>query len=830
MQPELDASFAVELLASGGLWAWLLPLTVLALAYLGVGRLVWGISGLALLSAFTIAADVSWWSKLFVWVLFIAVYLPLNLSQIRRRLLSDPLLNLYRSSMPDISPTERDALEAGSTWWDAELFTGRPRWRRLLNEPRSVLSDAERDFLEGPTNELCEMLNDWEINDQHQDLPPEAWAYIKEQGFLGMIIPESYGGKGFSATGHANVVSRIASRSISAALTVMIPNSVGPAKLLLRYGTQAQRDHYLPRLASGEEIPCFALTGPDAGSDASAMTDAGVVCRGEWQGEEVLGVRLNFEKRYITLAPVATVLGLAFKLNDPEGLLGEPSELGITLALVSTALPGVSHGRRHDPLGLAFMNGPVTGEDVFIPLSQLIGGADYAGKGWRMLMECLTDGRAISLPALSAGAAKLATRATGAYAAVRHQFRVPIAAFEGVQEVLARIAGNTYLLEASRSVTLSALDQGHKPSVVSAMMKYNSTARARSVIEDAMDVHAGAGICLGPHNLIGQYVRFPNMAVTVEGANILTRTLITFGQGAIRCHPFLFAELEAATDEDREAGAKRFDRLLVKHLAFSVRNGLRSLVLGLTAARLALAPVGSGRTAKWFKRTSRMSAAFALVTDILLVTQRGELKRRERLSGRMADVVSQLYLASCALKHFHDQGARTEDIDALEWAMRDTLWRAQEALYALFQNLPRWSGMPLRLLTFPWGRSYHPPGDHLVGRLAESISAPTSQRDRLTAGMFLPLDPDAQLWRLEDALVRTARTAPLERKLRDGRRMRLVSGGSLDEQLDSAVENRVLVKGEAEELAAADRARRLVLAVDDFAADMTGPRLPDSIR
>lgn len=809
----------MESMNSGGLWTVLLILVPLLLAYHGATRIVWALAGAATLAAFTLYAAVPWWVLLLVWLIYLGPFLVFALPQVRRRLLSDRVHALFQESMPPISETEREALEAGTTWWDAELFTGRPRWRRLVAHPRAQLSEEERAFIDGPVEELCAMVNDWEVNDERMDLPPEAWRFIRENRFFGMIIPKRYGGLEFSQFGHAAVVMRLASRSISTALTVMIPNSVGPAKLLLKYGTEAQREHYLPRLARGEEIPCFALTGPDAGSDAGAMKDTGVVCRGQWQGEEVLGVRLDFEKRYITLGPVATVLGVAFKLRDPDRLLGDEEEPGISLALVPADLPGVENGRRHDPLRMAFMNGPVSGRGVFVPLEQLIGGAEYAGKGWRMLMESLTDGRAISLPALSAGTAKLAARTTGAYAGIRRQFKMPIAAFEGVQEALARIAGHTYSIDAARLVTLAALDAGHKPSVISAIVKYNLTERARTVVDDAMQVHGGAGICLGPHNVIGQYTRFPNIAATVEGANILTRSLITFGQGAIRCHPFLLEELSAASDPDADAGRRRFDRLVVRHIAFSVRNALRAFWLALTGSRLSLAPVRTGQAARWFRRMSRMSAAFAFTSDILLLSLRGGLKRRERISARMADVLSQLYLGSCVLKHYLDGPDHAGERPLMDWAMADAMHRAEEAFFELYDNLPRWQAWFLRLVCFPLGRSHRRPTDTLDASLAAMLSAPGSARDRLTAGMHIPADPGDQVRRLDDALDRTVRTAPYERKLRDARMMRLVEGRDIEEQLASAVDNRVISEDEADELMAAEEARRIALAVDDFPMD-----------
>lgn len=801
--------------ASRAAWWALILLLPLTLIWYGANRYLWWLALPAAMLALLTASPLPWWVDLLVVASYGAPLVLLGVGPLRRQLLSAPLLAFFRRSMPEISATERDALEAGGTWFEAELFGGSPRWRRLFDLRSSSFSEAERAFLDGPVETLCAMLDDHRINQLDHDLPPEAWDFIRDQGFLGMIIPTEHGGKGFSQRGHAEVVMKIATRSIAAALTVMIPNSVGPGKLLLRYGTAAQRAHWLPRLARGEEIPCFALTGPEAGSDASAIPDVGVVERREVAGEQVLGIRLTFDKRYITLAPVATVLGLAFKLRDPDGLLGGPVERGISLALVPKDIPGVSNGERHDTMGVAFMNGPVRGRDVFVPMDALIGGADYAGKGWRMLMECLTDGRAISLPALSIATAKLACRTTGAYARLREQFRVSIADFEGVQEPLARIAGNTYLMDAARVTTLSALDAGEQPSVVSAIMKYNMTERARRSIEDAMDVHGGASVCMGPRSPLGQYHRFGPIAITVEGANILTRSLMTFGQGAVRCHPYLLAELEAvAMDGDESLDA--FDPLLIGHLGHALRNGLRSLVLGLSGGRLAHAPRAAGPLRPEARQVVRWSAAFAFVTDVLLLHLRGTLKRRERISGRMADVISQLYLASCVLRRYHADGGREEMLDLARWGMRDALARAESALREVTDALPRWLGVPLRFWVMPWGRSTRRPDDELEARIAEQISAPSLQRDLLSEGMYMPQAEDQQLVRLERALAAKMEARAASRKLRAAMRSGLAPGLDPASRIEAAREAGALGQDEAELLLHADALRRDALTVDSW--------------
>lgn len=755
--------------------------------------------------------------KAILWCLYwltVAVWL---LPFLRRAVISNRVLRFYRKAMPEISATERDALEAGGVWWDGELFSGDPDWQKLLDFPAVRLSAEEQAFLAGPTERLCAMLDDHRICNVDKDLTPETWSYIRNQGFFGMTIPKEFGGKAFSATGHASVVMKIASRSISAALTVMIPNSVGPGKLLLKYGTEAQKNHWLPRLAAGEEIPCFALTGPEAGSDAGAIPDSGIVCRGEFEGrKDVLGIRLNFEKRYISMAPVATVLGLAFKLEDPEHLLGERSHIGITLALVPATTPGVRKGSRHDQLHMAFMNGPIFGQDVFIPMEWIIGGPGMAGKGWRMLMECLTDGRAISLPALSTATAKLASRVTGAYARVRRQFKLPISQFEGVREALAHLAGNTYAMDAARLTTLAALDQGHKPSVISAIVKYNLTDRARQVMNDAMDVHGGAALSLGPRNPLGPYHSYPQMGITVEGHNILTRNLITFGQGAIRCHPYLLQELQAAKDKDEKAARKEFDKALMGHIGFIAGNKARTLLHGLTGAAFISAPSCPEAVKPYYRELGRMSAAFAYVTDALLLTLRGELKRRERQSARMADIVSQLYLASAALKHYHDQGNNPGDLPLVSWVCEDSLYRIQQSFDALFKNMPsRWLARGLRFVVFPLGRPYKAPSDALEHAVAGILTHPSAERDRLTAGMYLPQDRREKVRLLDEAFERAVETRPLREKLRVAHRDKLLSARG-DAQVQEAVAKGLLTEAEAAAVRAAEELRRQAIQVDDF--------------
>ncbi|NNE63992.1 MAG: acyl-CoA dehydrogenase, partial [Gammaproteobacteria bacterium] len=528
------------------------------------------------LAVFTLAGGFDFLPGLIVWLLFLVPVVLFGFKEIRMQYFSAPLLARIKKVLPPMSETERDAIEAGTVWWESELFRGAPDWSRLRSYQKPRLTEEEQAFVDGPVEKLCEMIDDWDITHNLMDLPESIWQFLKDNRFFGMIIPKEYGGLEFSAYGHSAVVTKISARSISVGVTVMVPNSLGPAELLMHYGTKSQKDYYLPRLASGEEIPCFALTGPSAGSDAGAIPDSGIICKGEFEGKEVLGLRLNWEKRYITLGPVATVLGLAFKAYDPEGLLGGEEELGITCALIPTSTKGITIGNRHFPMNSAFQNGPNTGEDVFIPMNYIIGGQDNIGKGWRMLVESLSAGRGISLPAVGVAAGKGCSRTTGAYARIRHQFNTSIGKFEGVEEALARIGGMSYMMDAGRLLTLSALDSGEKPSVVTAILKYYNTEHMRQVINDAMDIHGGRGVCMGPSNYIARSYQSIPVGITVEGANILTRSMIIFGQGAIRCHPYLVKEMESAAMIDQSAGERAFDRALSGHMGYFISNLCRA--------------------------------------------------------------------------------------------------------------------------------------------------------------------------------------------------------------------------------------------------------------
>jgi acyl-CoA dehydrogenase len=753
------------------------------------------------------------WALITVWLAFLPCALLLTVTPLRQRLAIAPLLARFRDIMPPMSDTERVALEAGTVWWEAELFSGQPDWHHLLGYPAPRLSAEEQAFLDGPTGELCRLVNDWEITEELRDLTPETWTFLKEQGFFGMIIPKKYGGLEFSANAHSAIVMKIASRSISAGVTVMVPNSLGPAKLLLSYGTDAQKDHYLPRLAKGLEIPCFALTGPEAGSDAASMPDNGVVCRQRYAGQDdVLGIRLNWEKRYITLGPVATLLGLAFHLYDPEHLLGEQEDIGITLALIPTDTPGIEIGKRHFPMSQAFMNGPNRGTDVFIPMDRVIGGQQYLGQGWRMLMNCLSDGRAISLPALSTASGQLVSRAVGAYAAVRKQFRVPIGKFEGISEVLARIAGTTYIMNAARGFTTAAIDSGEDPSVASAIIKYHLTERMRIIVNDAMDILGGRGISMGPTNFIARGYQALPIAITVEGANILTRNLIIFGQGAIRCHPFLLREIESAAAGD-VAG---FDAALRGHGSLALSNVSRSLFHGLTGGRLLVAPQ-HGLRGHFYRQFARMSLAFAVTTEMTLLSLGGGLKRKESISGRLGDVLSLLYLGSAVLKHHYDHGSPDDELPLLEWACQDLLYNIQLRLHEVFDNFPnRLVANLTRALTFPSGRPYKRPPDTLGNQVAGMLMQPGAVRDRLTEAVYIPTDNNEAITRLDDALKKNAAAAPALRKLGKAMKAGTLPHGDPEHFADAGVAAGVISAAEAEYIRLAVAARRLVIQVDEF--------------
>jgi acyl-CoA dehydrogenase len=772
--------------------------------------------GLLLVGYWVFGSATEWW-KIAVSVPY-AVLLLLNIRPLRVRLVTRPFLRSYRRLLPSMSATEREALDAGTVWWDGELFTGGPNWPKLMSAKAPVLTADEQAFLDGPCEDLCAMLDDWDITHRRADLPPEVWSFIKSRGFFAMIIPRRYGGLEFSAYAHSCVLIKIASRSATASSTIAVPNSLGPAELLLHYGTEAQKDHFLPRLARGEEVPCFALTGPRAGSDAASIPDTGVICKGLWQGSQIVGIKLNFSKRYITLAPIATVVGLAFRLFDPEGLMGDRADLGITCALIPRDTPGVTIGRRHFPLNIPFQNGPIQGHDVFVPIDAIIGGFSMAGQGWRMLVEQLSVGRCISLPSNATGGAKAAVYASAAYARIRRQFNMPVGRFEGVEQVLARMAARTYIMDAARSVTAGAIDGGEKPSVPSAMLKYHATELGRMIANDAMDVHGGKGICLGPKNYLGRGYQVVPVAITVEGANILTRSLIIFGQGAVRCHPFVLREMNAARNPDREAGVAEFDRALMGHIGFAISNAARSLVMAFTLARFTQVP-RVGPTARYFQHVNRYSASFALATDIAMLALGGYLKKKETLSARLGDVLSAMYLASMVLKHHDNQGREPADLPLVEWACRSLLYQAQEQLHLFLRNFPnRPLAAIMRLLIFPRGLTYFPPSDRLGRDIVELIMNPTAARERLTQHIYKTQQAHNPLGLLQEALILSTMAESLEKRIRvEGIKTGRVTALDIAGQITQALHLGILTEAEAAVLRDYEAKVSNLIDVDDFA-------------
>jgi acyl-CoA dehydrogenase len=794
-----------------------LIVAVWGLAYLAAPLWAWTLIfafSLGLMQAhafFTLPLQVSLWGILAFWI--VIFHLPL----FRQRFVTTFIFRVFKKTMPKMSSTEREAIEAGDIWWESELFRGQPNWDRLLAAPPPRLTQEELNFLNNTVEALCALFDEWSVSHVIHDLPKPVWTFLKEKGFFGMIIPKSYGGLGFSALAHSVIVQKLATHSLTAAITTMVPNSLGPAELLINYGTEHQKQHYLPRLARGEEIPCFALTSPEAGSDASAITDVGIVCEGEFLGKKILGMKLTWDKRYITLAPVATVLGLAFKLYDPNKLLGEKEALGITVCLIPTTHPGVECGLRHFPLHQSFMNGPTRGKEVFVPLDWIIGGEQMIGKGWHMLVECLSAGRGISLPALTAASSKIAYRTTGAYARIRKQFNTSIGKFEGVSALMANIAGNTYMIEAARLLTLGALDQKIRPSIVTAIVKYHLTEMGRKVVNDAMDIHGGRGIMLGANNyLANAYASIP-ISITVEGANILTRNLIIFGQGVIRCHPYVQVEMQAMADPNEAVGILHFDQTVFKHLQYTLSNKARMFFHALTAGGFCLAPK-TRCFKRYYRQLSRMSVALSFISDVTFILLGGKLKRCERLSARLGDVLSYLYLASAVLKYFQDVGNKKDDSASVNWCVQTCLYQIQNAFLEFFSNFPnRFIGSYLRFLVFPYGRAYKRPNDILENHLAAEMMVPGDFRNRLTQHCYfgkMNHNPVVQLDETLDKMI-AAETASLKLET-------LVKQGvipkklSLAESIEKALALQALTLEEGRLLRDFDTARREAIRVDEF--------------
>jgi acyl-CoA dehydrogenase len=788
----------------------------LVCAYLRVSLRSWTIAGFAALLGAGWLAGSSWLATALTALAFAAITVPLNLPEFRRRRITAPMLAVYQKITPQLSDTERVALEAGTVGFEGELFSGKPDWKKLLGQPAPQLSVEEQAFLDGPCEELCHMVNEWQITHELADLPPENWEFIKKKKFFGMIIPKEYGGLQFSALAQSAVLQKLMGMSGTLSSTVGVPNSLGPGELLLHYGTKEQRDYYLPRLADGREVPCFALTGPTAGSDATSIPDYGIVCKGEWQGGNVLGVRLTFDKRYITLAPVATLIGLAFQMHDPDHLLGDKEHIGITLALIPRDTKGLEIGRRHFPLNAAFQNGPLHGKDIFVPLSQLIGGEEMAGQGWRMLVECLSVGRAITLPSNASGGVRAGAIATGAYARMRKQFGMAIGRFEGIEEALARIGGHTYAITALSRATAAAVDRGEKPAVPSAIAKYHCTELGREVAKDIMDVHGGKAVQLGPNNYAGRGWQTAPIAITVEGANIMTRSLMIFGQGAIRCHPHVLKEMQATQIPDYATRLRVFDRELFAHIGFAFSNAARSFVLGLSGARIGAVP-GDKYTKRYYRKLNRYAAHLALVADTSMLLLGGKLKFKEKISARLGDVLSNLYIASAMLKRYEDQGRPIADQPLLAWAFHDCAFRMQTALDGVLRNFPiRPAAWLLRVLVFPLGCREAPPSDRLGHRVAAILCAPGEARDRLAEWVYLTPSANNPVGRMNALLPDVIAAEPVERKFAKAQKSGTIKSLDAAAQLAEAEQIGAITSEERKLLERVRAATLEFINVDDF--------------
>jgi len=794
--------------------------TAFVCSYLKTSLKTWTIVSAIALYLVTWKFTHGWFGTGVVWLMFIATAILLNIKSIRQKLVTAPFLSFYKKALPKLSDTERTALESGTVSWDGELFSGKPNFKKLHDIPSPQLSMDEQTFLDGPVQELCSMIDEHAINSEKGDMPQKVWQFIRDNGFIGMIISKKYGGLGFSALGHSTVLQKLASRSATVAATVAVPNSLGPAELLHKYGTQDQKDHYLPRLAAGTDIPCFALTGPSAGSDATSIPDIGIVCKRKIKGKDVLGVSLTFDKRYITLAPVATVVGLAFHMMDPDGILGEKEDLDITLALLPRDTKGLEIGNRHNPLDVMFMNGPVRGKNVFIPMDYLIGGQERIGQGWKMLVECLSIGRSISLPSCSTGGAKMVTFATGAYARIRKQFNMPIGRFEGIEEALCEIAGMTYSCAATATMTALAVDQGEVPAVPSAIAKMHATDMSRTIISHAMDIHGGKGIIMGPKNYLGRAWMGIPIWITVEGANILTRSMIIFGQGAIRCHPFVLDEMKAASIDDKDTRLVKFDDILFKHIGYSFSNAVRSFFMGLGLWRLEKAP-HDRFTKKFYAKITRYSAAFGLAADVSMLTLGGALKKKEKTSARLGDVLSHLYMASAVLKRYRDQGSQKADQPLVAWALHQHFYKIEQALKLLTYNFPsKVVGFILRRLVLPFGNHELPAGDRLGHKAASLILNPNETRARLTDGIDKINTQYNIVAQMNETLIKVIDAEPLERRiLKAIKAGEIVNAVTADDNLNQALEKNIISQDEFDKLTKVRAEVMDVVNVDDFPFD-----------
>jgi acyl-CoA dehydrogenase len=750
------------------------------------------------------------------WLPFIALA-ALSIPSLRRSLVVAPVFAQVRKILPRVSDTEAQALEAGTVGFDAELFSGAPNWDTLKSVPPIELTAEERAFLDGPTEDLCRMIDDWQVRHALHEVPEEIWNFVKRNGFLGMLISKEHGGLGFSPQAQSLILGKIASRSPDVVTIVMVPNSLGPGELIEKYGTDEQKHYYLPRLAKGEEVPCFSLTGPTSGSDAATMRDVGYVTRGTFKGQETLGIRLSWDKRYITLGPNATLVGLAFRLFDTDNLLGKGEDIGITLALIPANHPGVNIGRRHLPSGAAFPNGPNWGNDVFIPMDWVIGGEKMAGNGWRMLMECLSAGRAISLPSSATAGAKMMLRVSSAYARIRKQFGLPVSRMEGIEEPLVRIIETAYVNEAARAMTAAMVSRGEKPSVISALMKYQTTEKMRRAVNDAMDIHGGRGICDGPANYLQSAYQMVPVGITVEGANILTRTLITFAQGALRSHPYLYKEVQAAQDADKRRGLDAFEKAFNAHIAFSLSNATGGFVNNLTGGAFVKAPDEALRMSHWYRQLGRASRSYAFVADLTVALLGGELKTKQKITGRMADALSELYMLSATLKRYEDDGRPDGDELIVQLAAENALYRFQEAMSGVIENFPvGWARPLMSVVVFPLGRRYRPASDALCHQVARHVLQPGEVRDRLTRDIFVSKDVKDPTGILEVTLEKVIAAEAIEKKLekaiRDGV-IRRYHG--IDWFADAHLKG-VITADEADQLREVERLVARVIAVDHF--------------
>ena len=740
----------------------------------------------------------------------------LSIDSLRQKHLSKPIFSWFKNVLPEISQTEREAIDAGTVWWDGDLFSGKPQWNKLLSMPKPEFTAEEQAFMDGPVKQLCAMVDNWDINHNTSVIPHEVETFIKDNGFLGMIIPKEYGGHDFSGMAQTEIISLLGSTGGCVANYITVPNSLGPGELLIKYGTEEQKNYYLPRLAKGEDVPCFALTGPLAGSDATSLPDTGIICEGEFEGENVLGIKLTFKKRYITLAPVATLIGLAFRLEDPDHLLGDIDDYGITCALIPRETKGVKIGRRHKPIGDAFLNGPIEGEDVFVPLDYIIGGPKMAGKGWTMLVNCLSVGRCITLPSISTSLSKHMLLGTSAYSALRQQFGLPIAMFEGVQKPLARIVGLTYIMNAARLHTAQSLSYGEKPSVPSAILKYHLTEMGRQVALDAMDIHGGKAVMTGPKNYVADAYSSIPIAITVEGANIMTRNLMIFGQGATRSHPYVLKEMELAGKEITDSTTSEFDEVFFGHVGFSISNAVRSFVLGLSGGRFTSTP-GNQKLAQHYRDLNRLSSAFALIADVSMLTLQSKLKFKEMLSARLGDLLSHLYLASMVLKHYESQGCPEEEYPLVEWTINYLTHQYQVAMQEILQNYPsKLLAMKLRFIIFPLGARFDAPKDKLDKQLVKLFTTDTQTRARLLQGTFDENLPTNPVGHVNTVFKQSLELAPVYKIIRDAIKSEKIEKALGAEQIELALDAGVISQEQAKQLLDFDEQLMQVIHVDHF--------------